>query len=61
MKLYADDTVIYSTRKTEGTAYANVEKDLNVLMKWCENNQSKIRRYINTHQALSIYKSMSMP
>ena len=130
VKLYADDTVMYSTNKDETTAYANVERDLNVLMNWCENNQltvnikktklvlfgtkemlrnsrhidmymgaeklqyvndymylgikldnkftfelhaneccrhvihknyilSKIRRYINTHQALTIYKSMN--
>ena len=132
MKLYADDTVIHSTNKDETTAYANVERDLNVLMNWCESNQltvnikktklvlfgtkemlrnsrhidmfmdaqklqyvndymylgikldnkftfelhaneyyrhvihknyilSKIRRYVNTHQALTIYKSMIMP
>ena len=129
VKLYADDTVIYSTNKDEAVAYENVESDLKNLMKWCDNNQltvnikktklvlfgtkemlrnsrhidmymgteklqyvndymylgikldnkftfelhaneccrhgihkiyilAKIRRYINTHQALTIYKSM---
>ena len=132
VKLDADDTVMYSTNKDETTAYAHAERDLNVLMNWCENNQltvnikktklvlfgtkemlcnsrhidmymgaeklqyvndymylgikldnkftfklhaneccrhvihtnyilSKIRRYINTHQALTFYKSMIMP
>ena len=128
-KLYADDTVIYSTNKDEAVAYGNVERDLKILMKWCDKNRltinikktklvlfgtreilhnsrhidmymgtgklqyvndymylgikldskftfelhanrccrhvihknyilAKIRRYINTHQALTIYKSM---
>ena len=132
VKLYADDTVIYSTNKDEAVAYENVESDLKNLMKWCDNNQltvnikktklvlfgtkemlcnsrhidmymgteklhyvndymylgikldnkftfelhaneccrhvihknyilAKIRRYINTHQALTIYKSMILP
>ena len=132
IKLYADDTVIYSTNKNEAVAYENVERYLKTLMKWCDNNQltvnikktklilfgtremlrnsrhidmymgteklqyvndymylgtkldskftfelhaneccrhvihknyilAKIRRYINAHQALTIYKSMILP
>ena len=39
VKLYADDTVIYSTKKEEAIAYENVERDLKNLMNWCGNNQ----------------------
>ena len=39
VKLYADDTVIYSTNKEESIAYENVERDLKNLMNWCGKNQ----------------------
>ena len=39
VKLYADDTVIYSINKDEAVAYENVESDLKTRMKWCDNNQ----------------------
>ena len=132
VKMYADNTVLYSTNKDEKVAHSNVEHDLQLLSKWCNNNQltvnikktklmlfgtrgmlrgaqchemylgddklqyvndyvylgikldskftfelhaneccrhvvhknytlSKIRRYISTTQALTIYKSMILP
>ena len=39
VKLYADDTVIYSTNKDEHAAYNDVKQDLQLLMNWCNNNQ----------------------
>ena len=39
VKLYADDTVIYSTNNNEETAYNDVKHDLKLLMTWCNNNQ----------------------
>ena len=39
VKLYADDTVIYSTNEEEATAYNNVKSDLNMLLDWCNQNQ----------------------
>ena len=42
VKLYADDTVIYSTNKEEEAAQNEVKHDLKLLMKWCNNNQLTI-------------------
>ena len=39
VKLYADDTVIYSTNNNEEAAYNDVKHDLKLLMTWCSNNQ----------------------
>ena len=39
LKLYADDTVLYSTNVDEASAHANVKQDMNLLFEWCNKNK----------------------
>ena len=39
VKLYADNTVLYSTSSDEATAHMNVRQGMNFLYDWCNKNK----------------------
>ena len=39
IKLYADDTVLYSTSHDEAAAHSNIKQDILLLYEWCNNNK----------------------
>ena len=50
IKLYADDTVIYSSAKTINDAYEILQQDLSSVICWCKLNQLTIN--VNTTKAI---------
>ena len=50
IKLYADDTVIYSSAKTINDAYEILQQDLSSMISWCKLNQLTIN--VNTTKAV---------